>query len=1544
MAKLPDTIARVFMRLAQVAAALFVLFTVAFFAIVLIGGSLLTRFQHTLGPRAESELRTLLGRDVRIDAVQIRGLNQVVFQKLAIADGQTFAGGTAATITEARADINLLSLVWHRGRNPMDAIDRITVMTPNLEINRVADGRWDFQDVIDRLNANMSARSGLRAPVTVADGPLTVHDAQGFGVQAAPMTQRLVCIRGSLASRGGQNYRFLVSARDAARQVGEVTLAGDYSGGRSSARVKVEADDIAVNAVAKFLPGDFPIAFENGTAALRLSALFTSLPAANGAISTDKLTAEVDLSGVGLRLREMSAPIMATSGRLRLVHDRQRNPRGSRLEFINVRAHAGQIPLTLSGELTDLNLFDLAHARPQVALTLTASGQGAQFQRLFPKTKWLQEVSLAGDAKLTAEVTGKPADLHIDGTLDNERIGIRGMQLDGAVTAFHLSPGVTTAGTRPSLVLNARVRHAALGESEYQNLQLALSSTTPWGDLEKNLLLHGSASVGQARMPWGTANDIRGEVTVTRDGVQFDEIRAGLFGGEVSAGPLVVPLNMAPGGIVLRASGSYRDIDLAQLTKALDLKDLFGTGQGTISLTLDDAENLHITTDLHATGVTYQGKRVNEVTATLQVDSHDGTASIAIPTADAQTEYGRFIIAGGSYHRDGSQPGNGALNLPVHGDGVNLQKYYDKLTGSAVLDGTVQGDLSAPTLTAHASADNGVLLGRDFTHAESDLEYSASDLRLRNIVFTRDGMTGRVVDDGTGLDPRKSLVGLVATLELHGASVDNITSLFGTKSPWQIDGGAVGTVDVRYTDHGLVFGGSATIPNTVVHVPADGDYSLTLDRLGLTFSYADRKMQIQDLALERNATILHGRGSAECPVGGQLRADVDFNGVQARLEDLPLDLFHIPVPLNGNAQIAGTLHGILNGAGPEPLTVDVDVAAPRFAAAGLPMKQGSVDLQYRYRKGARELIVRRGMTDGTFHAEGAGHFYPDQRRMEGVTLAVTDLDLAKLSALMGDADLPVTVALPDSLAGQGRISLSADGSYAKPDVTLGFTLDHLAFGKALLPDLRGQLHGIVTDGHYRLHINELTAARAGTDLARVTGDIDPGNSVNLQVAATNLTAKLLAPWAPGLPFDGQADFTGAVNGPWKNPALEGDLRLANLNYNGQSIPRASGHVRLDASQLALSNGQVQLLPTGQLVQVSGQVPVRWDNFHPRLPQDQPLSLAIELPRQDLAALRPLLPPAVKSLTGSVAGGLRVVGTVGQPRFRDGWVEIQGNAGFKLGNPGFADSLRNLDLRASITGDPRQSKVTLERLSATVAQSRKGGQSGYLIAGGSVGIASVYVLQPQHWQWDVNVNVSNVPLPASLVLAPKATAALHLVSEGSTPVLKGVVVLDHVKLKQPKMTAGGGTWGPFIFDPRLSIAVHVGGGVKISKSIFSVPLQSTPLPLPEIVVAPGAMAPPGVSLDAYDAMFSRAGTANELTGTWGAITGTLNDPQVYARFEVDKHHLAFPLSLIGSVRHARGHVTYTRADGPRIVMGIPDFPTENAKTPAPPTPAPAMGLR
>lgn len=256
-------------------------------------------------------------------------------------------------------------------------------------------------------------------------------------------------------------------------------------------------------------------------------------------------------------------------------------------------------------------------------------------------------------------------------------------------------------------------------------------------------------------------------------------------------------------------------------------------------------------------------------------------------------------------------------------------------------------------------------------------------------------------------------------------------------------------------------------------------------------------------------------------------------------------------------------------------------------------------------------------------------------------------------------------------------------------------------------------------------------------------------------------------------------------------------------------------------------------------------------------------------------------------------------------------------------------VNDINVSLHVTGDARQSRVSIDHFSAVLDRLEHGRrpgdfQPGQLIAQGTVGIDMRDLLAPNSWQWNIYGRVDGMPLPQEIFQVPRASGFVRLSSVNGAPVLNGVVMADNVKIKPPKLTAPLDTsWGPFPFNPRLSIVLQIGSGVKLAKGIVRLPLQATPLPWPSLT--------PAMAINPQEAVYSEnadmlhPGAPAELPGTWGVITGSLENPQVYARFEVNKKKLAFPFSLIGSARNARGHITYSMTDGPHVTMGIPNAP-------------------
>ncbi len=1538
----PFPVGRLSSRVAQIVTLIGLLLVLVLLGVLWYANTELARVQQRLHPQIVRALRETLGRDVRIGAVQVRGLDQIVLTNAVIARGSTFAGGTVLTAPRATAHVNLFSFLFRHRNDPVAAIRQITLTRPRAEVSRAHDGRWDFQDIVDRLTKRPAGAGNLRAQLVIDQGQVAVQDVAG-----SIERRNLVGVNARVSAGSQHKYAFYVAAADARQLTNEVHVAGVYSPNAGVARLNVHADRIAVQEITRFLPANLPITFADGTAALRIVALFKSLPAPQRAtLSATELTAEIDLAGVGLRLREMNTPIMATAGRLRLVHNAARYPRGSRLELLGVHARANQVPLELSGIVSDLNLFDLRHSHPRLQLALATSvADGAQLLRLFPHAEWLRSLQLVGRTRLTARVDGPLADPRIDGTIRGDTLALRELHTDDVRADFTVRP---YAAQSPTVQVTAHARRAALGETVYDDVQLTFASLTPWRRFWQAPTATGTASAARIRLPGVTVEHVTASVGITRDAISFRNLRAGVFGGEVR-GAVHVPLHTVDAQThpALSADGAYRDVDLRALGEALNIHALSGRGQGSLDVGLDEHGNLRVTATVNAARVAYRQYAAETLQARLRIDSGAEGTAVSIASASARTRYGLFTVQDGRYMQ-------GILHLPLHGEQLALRQFgYQDLRGTGTLDGVLSGKPAAPRLSAQVTAVDGALLGRTYATAQGALEWQGSTLLLRDVAFARPGMTLRIDDRGAGFDPRRGMRGTHATLLLHGATVHEVLALFGTKSPWDIAGAAEGTISLDFNENGLSLAGNAVIPAAVVRVPAgEADYPLRLDSLGMTFDLADRTLQVRDLALIRKDAVIHAHGMATATDDG-VRAELAFSGNHAPLEDLPLDLLGIPIELAGAVDINGTLRGPLSGNGTEPLAVAVSASAPRLIALGLPVGAGTVALEYRVQAGNRELVIRHGeLTHPALHAVTDGRYRLSAGTMDGVTVKLDRLNLGALASLLAQEGDGPRVALPPGLAGHGEAEIIAAGRMAQPTVTLSFGLRQLALGQTTLPNLRARLTAAANDGRYRVHIDDAVAEdAAGTRLAGIRGDLDPRNGPDLQISVQRLTARTLTPWFGTLPVDGALDLAATLRGPWAQPVLDGDVQITRPMLAGQTLSRLRGHLRVSADRVTISDGLVWFAADAPPAQVSGSVPLAWHGWHARIPRDRSLAFALDLPQQDLAAVRPLLPFRA-DLTGVVEGGLTVGGTLAAPRLSRGWVALEGAGGLPVGNSTLPNRLEELKLRAAISGDLARSQLKLTAFSARLdrlvnGKRPRGFQPGWLSATGTVGIPTRELAQPQRWQWDLVADLNRLPLDPALFLVPRASGYLHLVSARHAPRLEGVLLVENARLKEPKMRGGAARWPSFLINPTLSLVIQVGTQVKMSKGMFSVPLR--PTPLPKLTVAEGPTTPvaDGAAYRYHSEML-HPGTNEETTGTWGVVTGLLNDPRLYARFEVDKGRLSFPLNLIGSVRRAKGRVTYSLADGPRIVMGLPDFPSQSAKTPATETPAtitaPALGLR
>ncbi len=1519
-------------RFAHTLAIIFCILSLAFVLILATGHLVLARMAGQLGPVIQRELERTLGRSVRIGAVQLDGIRTLSITDIALAKSSSFTDGAALEIPRTLARVNLLSLLLHPGDNPVMAIDRIVLRGPAMTVLRDAQGRFDFQDVIDRLRKRQSSDS-LRARVVVEDAKVRYRDARGFGETPRAMDQHFTMVHAVFMPQDDEGIAFTARGADAGHLVQGISLAGSYTPKAGQAQVRVAAKQIDVRALADYLPKKLPITVEDGTAALRLTALLTNLPTPEAAHAspTTALTAEVDLRGVGLRLDELTTPIVAHSGRLRLVHDAQRYPHGSRLELIDVQATANAIPIELSGQISEINLFDLAHVNPLFNMyARLTTGDGEAISRLFPTNEWAHALVLDGPVTLDSRIYGRPADLRIDGTLQTRHFAVRGLTAEDVRATFTLTPAQVT-----TLRATATVARMSTATGSLDALNLQLSSTTPWRQLEKSPVLTGAAAAEGVILPWATLADVQGRLVATGDGVTVTQMHAGLFGGQAVAN-VTFPFAMREGRT--RADADFTGVDLAQFAKAFNVSDLAGHADGRLRLTLGPDGSLSADARVTSTDAAFRGYAATQADADLQIASDRDGLRVSIPRATATTGYGTFTATNGLITRQGVAPS--VITMTLRGKAIPLAQFGDpaEYAGLATLEGTVSGGPLSPTLAATVTAADGKLAGYDFATGRAEMRYQNDGaLRFYNVALARPGMDVTLTVGTEGFDPRDGLAGQDATLRLHGATLHEALALFDAECPVRMDGGIQGTVQLHVGEDGVTATGDAAIADATVHIPQEDDtYPLDLRRIALAFDYADRAVTVRSLRLERGETAITATGSATCPPGDSLAVDLAYRTDGAEIGDIPHQLIGLPLTLTGPVDARGTLHGALDGNGASPLVLTVAATSPSTAAAGVPLGAGEAALTYSYRLDDKQLAVDHvTFANAAFTARGSGRYFASRRVMEAVAVDVSPIRLSTLAALLRSTDSGFAVNLPEGLDGTVAVRVRADGAAGRPSLRLETTGADATYAGKPLPNLRAALVGARVGDDYQVRLEDAALTdRHGTTLARAGGLLLGDGAPNVAFSADGLTPAMLAPWIDAEKIGGIAEVRGTLRGSWQQPVVESDIAVTNPAWDGRAVPRATGHLRVTRTEANLTQGRIVLRAGAPPMAMAGSLPLRWHGQTPRIVADAPFALSMSLPQQDMAPLRALV-PALTALTGTIEGALRVDGTPAQPVLHTGTLRIAGAVGLPNTAAGNPNRIDDIDVRLSATGDRRGVTVQVEQIAATLTR-RDGGKPakdflpGWIVAEGDVRIPGTAWGNPRRWEWDIYATAARLPLDASLFMVPQASGYLHLGSAADGPVLNGVLMVSGTKIRKPKMAAGTVPhWGPYPFNPRLDVLIQVGQYVKLSSGMFRIPLRPTPLELPAVPNGPGLTIDRALPAYVATARQTRAETAGEMTGTWGAITGSVNEPAIYARFEVEKARLSFPLNLFGAIRHARGHVTYSRADGPRIVMGIPEFPAETA---------------
>lgn len=534
--------------------------------------------------------------------------------------------------------------------------------------------------------------------------------------------------------------------------------------------------------------------------------------------------------------------------------------------------------------------------------------------------------------------------------------------------------------------------------------------------------------------------------------------------------------------------------------------------------------------------------------------------------------------------------------------------------------------------------------------------------------------------------------------------------------------------------------------------------------------------------------------------------------------------------------------------------------------------------------------------------------------------------------------------LSKPLGGHGSVNVQANGNFTHPDIQLGVNFAQLMLGNTPLPNLHAQLASDTVNGRYGLRIIDAVAEGGnGQGRAQFNGQIDPSGRLNLQYTMRDITPAVVSSWIKVDRVSGSAALTGTITGPWKSPVVDSDIAVTNPGIAQYHLHRAEGHIHVTRDSLAVTNGALWATAESKPISVQGNIPLATTDGKFDLAGNKSMSFTATLPRQNLSVVRALI-PSLPAANGTIEGQLHIGGTVAAPRVTNGIFTLAGSAALPQMDSAYPNRINNINLRLRLADNNGQNTVTVDRLSATMDRFEgdkraDGFKPGWITAQGSAVIKPGDLMMPDKWNWNMYAEVIRFPLSPDLFMVPNISGYLHLQNKAGSPTLTGVMLAEQVKIKEPKMpTSTASSWGPFNFNPRLSVVLQIGEGVKMAKSILRLPLRPTPLPWPQLTV-PTTDSQPSLQINRNDPAFNynasmlNPGTSAELSGTWGVVTGSLDNPQLYARFEVDKKKVGFPFNLFSSITKARGHITYSMADGPSITMGIPDFPQPAPSTQA-----------
>ncbi len=540
--------------------------------------------------------------------------------------------------------------------------------------------------------------------------------------------------------------------------------------------------------------------------------------------------------------------------------------------------------------------------------------------------------------------------------------------------------------------------------------------------------------------------------------------------------------------------------------------------------------------------------------------------------------------------------------------------------GVASINAQVNGNLSAPNVSAHASIDRFAVEGSAMQHLGLDLAASQTGAAVRNGVLTSQGLHSNF-DASIGLKKWQPVARspLSANLSVPNADLKSILALAGEKD-LDASGKLNAEIHVNGTYGDPLGNASLQLVNGVV-------YSQPFDKVQMNVDLAHELITLSNLEIDAAGGQLLANGTFRHPSDSFQVGQAQFH-----LSSSDIQLANVRPLQQRSPGAAGVLKLVADGAGDlrkagSETKFQISNISTDFSAQGLKVNNqaaGSLFAQARTSNGNVNYNVHSDFAGSAIQVNGQTSLSKDFATKAAAS--IQNLSVEKALAIAGQGDIPA----------KGTLSANANvsGTLTRPDATLDLTLTKAVVYTEPLNEFSTKLHYTNT----QIDIPSLSlnipagALTASANYTHKDGDLNSGhiqarlNSSDIDLARIKHLGQANLGVGGGLKL--MAEIAGDVRNSNGKPELL--LSDANADVNAHSLKANNkdlGELHLTAKtqqhavnfELDSNLAKTQLKASGQ-TQLSGDYTthakltfgnIRYTNIAPFIPSDNPAKPAFD---------------------------------------------------------------------------------------------------------------------------------------------------------------------------------------------------------------------------------------------------------------------------------------------------------------------------------------------